>query len=111
MRIYALIPKLSSDSVAFIGLRLSLSLLFFSRPHRPSPIRKLYPGADLIVATELLSRKRMCRQNCCAKSSQEEEVISPPDENLLIYCKPVRLYNILRIRSLFNPSFLPRLLS
>ncbi|CAF1743477.1 unnamed protein product, partial [Brassica napus] len=24
------------------------------------------------------------------------------DENLLIYCKPVRLYNILRIRSLFN---------
>ncbi|KAG5413131.1 hypothetical protein IGI04_000698 [Brassica rapa subsp. trilocularis] len=44
----------------------------------------------------------MCRQNCCAKSSQEEEVISPPDENLLIYCKPVRLYNILRIRSLFN---------
>ncbi|CAF1929522.1 unnamed protein product [Brassica oleracea] len=50
----------------------------------------------------------MCRQNCCTKSSQEEEVISPPDENLLIYCKPVRLYNILRIRSLFNPSFLPR---
>ena len=44
----------------------------------------------------------MCRHNCCAKSSQEEEVISPPDENLLIYCKPVRLYNILRIRSLFN---------
>ncbi|KAG5389402.1 hypothetical protein IGI04_030943 [Brassica rapa subsp. trilocularis] len=44
----------------------------------------------------------MCRQNCCAKSSQEEEVISPPDENLLIYCKPVRLYNILRIRSLYN---------
>ncbi|WZY69691.1 hypothetical protein YC2023_001931 [Brassica napus] len=44
----------------------------------------------------------MCRQNCCAKSSQEEEVISPPDENLLIYCKPARLYNILRIRSLFN---------
>ncbi|KAH0941994.1 hypothetical protein HID58_001631, partial [Brassica napus] len=42
------------------------------------------------------------RQNCCAKSSQEEEVISPPDENLLIYCKPARLYNILRIRSLFN---------
>ncbi|XP_013600177.1 PREDICTED: polycomb group protein VERNALIZATION 2-like isoform X1 [Brassica oleracea var. oleracea] len=53
----------------------------------------------------------MCRHNCCAKSSQEEEVISPPDENLLIYCKPVRLYNILRIRSLFNPSFLPRCLS
>nr|VDD03909.1 unnamed protein product [Brassica rapa] len=44
----------------------------------------------------------MCRQNCCAKSSQEEEVISPPDENLLIYCKHVRLYNILRIRSLYN---------
>ncbi|RID50194.1 hypothetical protein BRARA_H00939 [Brassica rapa] len=53
----------------------------------------------------------MCRQNCCTKSSQEEEVISPPDENLLIYCKHVRLYNILRIRSLYNPSFLPRLLS
>ncbi|WZZ09070.1 hypothetical protein YC2023_094991 [Brassica napus] len=31
----------------------------------------------------------MCRQNCCAKSSQEEEVISPPDENLLIYCEVV----------------------
>ncbi|KAF3584434.1 hypothetical protein F2Q69_00029701 [Brassica cretica] len=49
----------------------------------------------------------MCRQNCCTKSSQEEEVISPPDENLLIYCKPVRLYNILRIRSLFNVNQLP----
>ncbi|CAG7911758.1 unnamed protein product [Brassica rapa] len=42
MRIYALIPKLSSDSVAFIyssSASVSLSLLFFSRPHRPSPIK------------------------------------------------------------------------
>nr|VDD20551.1 unnamed protein product [Brassica rapa] len=44
MRIYALIPKLSSDSVAFIyssSASVSLSLLFFSRPHRPSPIKFL----------------------------------------------------------------------
>ncbi|CAG7897807.1 unnamed protein product [Brassica rapa] len=52
----------------------------------------------------------MCRQNCCAKSSQEEEVISPPDENLLIYCKHVRLYNILRIRSLYNVNQLRMIL-
>uniref|UniRef100_A0A0D3CG01 Uncharacterized protein n=1 Tax=Brassica oleracea var. oleracea TaxID=109376 RepID=A0A0D3CG01_BRAOL len=87
MRIYVMIPKLSSDSVAFIyssSASVSLSLSLFS-------------------GTSTLSD-----QNCCTKSSQEEEVISPPDENLLIYCKPVRLYNILRIRSLFNPSFLPR---
>ncbi|XP_010449702.1 PREDICTED: polycomb group protein VERNALIZATION 2-like isoform X2 [Camelina sativa] len=51
----------------------------------------------------------MCRQNCRAKSSPEE-VIST-DENLLIYCKPVRLYNIFHLRSLCNPSFLPRCLN
>ncbi|ESQ55751.1 hypothetical protein EUTSA_v10025216mg [Eutrema salsugineum] len=51
----------------------------------------------------------MCRQNCRAKSSPEE-VISA-DENLLIYCKPVQLYNILHIRSRSNPSFLPRSLN
>ncbi|XP_020875366.1 polycomb group protein VERNALIZATION 2 isoform X1 [Arabidopsis lyrata subsp. lyrata] len=51
----------------------------------------------------------MCRQNCRAKSSPEE-VIST-DENLLIYCKPVRLYNIFHLRSLGNPSFLPRCLN
>ncbi|CAA0395527.1 unnamed protein product [Arabidopsis thaliana] len=51
----------------------------------------------------------MCRHNCRAKSSPEE-VIST-DENLLIYCKPVRLYNIFHLRSLGNPSFLPRCLN
>ncbi|KAF2559909.1 hypothetical protein F2Q68_00015881 [Brassica cretica] len=72
MRIYVLIPKLSSDSVAFIysssaSVSLSLSLLRHIDPLRSGP----------------------------------------PDENLLIYCKPVRLYNILRIRSLFNVNQLP----
>ncbi|KAL1194630.1 Polycomb group protein VERNALIZATION 2 [Cardamine amara subsp. amara] len=51
----------------------------------------------------------MCRQNCRAKSSPEEVVSA--DENLLIYCKPVRLYNIFHLRSLCNPSFLPRCLN
>ncbi|KAH0879281.1 hypothetical protein HID58_066675, partial [Brassica napus] len=105
MRIYVMIPKLSSDSVAFIysssaSVSLSLSLL-----RHIDPLRS---GSRAPFLLNCLDRKRMCRQNCCTKSSQEEEVISPPDENLLIYCKPVRLYNILRIRSLFNPSFLPR---
>ncbi|KAG2270349.1 hypothetical protein Bca52824_064904 [Brassica carinata] len=54
MRIYVLIPKLSSDSVAFIySSSASVSLSLSSPAHRPSPIRKLYPEADLIVA-ELL---------------------------------------------------------
>uniref|UniRef100_A0A1J3EKG6 Polycomb group protein VERNALIZATION 2 n=1 Tax=Noccaea caerulescens TaxID=107243 RepID=A0A1J3EKG6_NOCCA len=50
----------------------------------------------------------MCRHNCncCAKSSQEE-VISA-EEGLLVYCKPVRLYNILHLRSQSNRSFLAR---
>nr|pir hypothetical protein - Arabidopsis thaliana [Arabidopsis thaliana] len=59
------------------------------------------------------THKRISRfhemQNCRAKSSPEE-VIST-DENLLIYCKPVRLYNIFHLRSLGNPSFLPRCLN
>ncbi|CAA7054364.1 unnamed protein product [Microthlaspi erraticum] len=50
----------------------------------------------------------MCEHdcNCCAKSSCEE-VISP-EEGLLVYCKPVRFYSILHIRSLTNRSFLAR---
>ncbi|VVA93382.1 unnamed protein product [Arabis nemorensis] len=51
----------------------------------------------------------MCRQNCRAKSSPEEVVSA--DQNLLVYSKPVRLYNVLHLRSRTNPSFLPRTLS
>ncbi|CAN8231738.1 unnamed protein product [Cochlearia groenlandica] len=49
----------------------------------------------------------MCRQKYSRAKSSPEEVVSA-DENLLLYCKPVRLYNILHMRSLCNPSFLPR---
>lgn len=50
----------------------------------------------------------MCRQNSPAHHSGEEEISA--DESLLIFCKPVELYNILYRRSLQNPSFLRRCL-
>ncbi|GAV61307.1 VEFS-Box domain-containing protein [Cephalotus follicularis] len=50
----------------------------------------------------------MCRQNCCTHLSVEEAISA--EERLLIYCKPVELYNILRRRSRDNPSFLRRCL-
>ncbi|XP_027360939.1 polycomb group protein EMBRYONIC FLOWER 2-like [Abrus precatorius] len=50
----------------------------------------------------------MCRQNSPVHHSGEEEVAA--DESLLIYCKPVELYNILYRRALHNPSFLGRCL-
>ncbi|PQQ07041.1 polycomb group protein VERNALIZATION 2 isoform X3 [Prunus yedoensis var. nudiflora] len=42
----------------------------------------------------------MCLQNSCAHLSAEEAVAI--EESLLIYCKPVELYNILRPRALHN---------
>ncbi|KFK22258.1 polycomb group protein embryonic flower 2 [Arabis alpina] len=51
----------------------------------------------------------MCRKNGRDKSSPEEVVSA--DENLLVYVKPVTLYQFLRNRSQSNPSFLPRCLS
>lgn len=42
----------------------------------------------------------MCRQNSPVHPSGEEEIAA--DESLLIYCKPVELYNILYRRSLHN---------
>lgn len=50
----------------------------------------------------------MCHQNSCVHSSVEEATAA--EETLLIYCKPVELYNILRHRAIDNPSFLPRCL-
>lgn len=50
----------------------------------------------------------MCRQNSCVHLSVEEATAA--EESLLIYCKPVELYNILRRRALHNPSFLRRCL-
>ncbi|KAI5328099.1 PREDICTED: polycomb [Prunus dulcis] len=50
----------------------------------------------------------MCLQNSCAHLSAEEAVAI--EESLLIYCKPVELYNILRPRALHNPLFLRRCL-
>ncbi|XP_061347687.1 polycomb group protein EMBRYONIC FLOWER 2-like [Gastrolobium bilobum] len=50
----------------------------------------------------------MCRQNSPVRHSGEEEIAA--DESLLIYCKPVELYNILYRRALHNPSFLRRCL-
>ncbi|XP_050376189.1 polycomb group protein EMBRYONIC FLOWER 2-like isoform X2 [Argentina anserina] len=46
----------------------------------------------------------MCRHDSSAGDAVSIE------ENLLIYCKPVELYNILRPRSLHNPLFLRRCL-
>ncbi|XP_012472073.1 polycomb group protein EMF2B isoform X1 [Gossypium raimondii] len=50
----------------------------------------------------------MCRQNSCLHLSAEETDTTV--ENLLVYCKPVELYNILRCRALHNPSYLRRCL-
>ncbi|CAM9002494.1 unnamed protein product [Rhodiola kirilowii] len=50
----------------------------------------------------------MCHQNSCVHSPAEEASIA--EDSLMIYCKPVELYNILHRRSLKNPSFLQRCL-
>ncbi|KAK6262835.1 hypothetical protein QUC31_008651 [Theobroma cacao] len=50
----------------------------------------------------------MCCQNSCMHLSAEES--DSAAENLLVYCKPVELYNILHRRALHNPSFLRRCL-
>ncbi|XVE57588.1 hypothetical protein DITRI_Ditri04bG0102100 [Diplodiscus trichospermus] len=50
----------------------------------------------------------MCRQNSCLHLSAEQSDTAV--ENLLLYCKPVELYNILHRRALHNPSFLRRCL-
>ncbi|XP_057978233.1 polycomb group protein EMBRYONIC FLOWER 2-like isoform X2 [Malania oleifera] len=50
----------------------------------------------------------MCRQNSSVQLSAEEAIAA--EESLLIYCKPVELYNILQRRALQNPTFLQRCL-
>ncbi|XP_044476998.1 polycomb group protein EMBRYONIC FLOWER 2-like isoform X2 [Mangifera indica] len=50
----------------------------------------------------------MCHQTSCGCLSAEEAATG--EESLLIYCKPVELYNILRCRAQHNPSFLRRTL-
>ncbi|RVX15518.1 hypothetical protein CK203_009237 [Vitis vinifera] len=45
---------------------------------------------------------QMCHQNSCVHFSAEEAVAA--EESLLIYCKPVELYNILQCRALQNPE-------
>ncbi|XP_022158468.1 polycomb group protein EMBRYONIC FLOWER 2-like [Momordica charantia] len=49
----------------------------------------------------------MCHDNFHVHSL---EVATTAEDSLLIYCKPVELYNILHLRSLNNPSFLRRCL-
>ncbi|KAL2941745.1 Polycomb group protein VERNALIZATION 2 [Bienertia sinuspersici] len=51
----------------------------------------------------------MCHQNSCPSVTVEEDVAA--EECLLVYCKPVELYNILQRRAQQNPSFLPRCLN
>lgn len=49
----------------------------------------------------------------CHQSSREhfsDEDATAAEENLLVYCKPVELYNILHRRAIHNPSFLRRCL-
>ncbi|KAJ7944697.1 polycomb group protein EMBRYONIC FLOWER 2-like [Quillaja saponaria] len=50
----------------------------------------------------------MCRQNSPVHYSTEE--VNAAEERLLIYCKPVELYNIIHRRARHNPSFLRRCL-
>ncbi|CAK7356301.1 unnamed protein product [Dovyalis caffra] len=45
----------------------------------------------------------MCLQNCGVEHLSVEEAVAA-DESLLIYCKPVELYNILGRRAQDNPS-------
>ncbi|KAG7030154.1 Polycomb group protein VERNALIZATION 2 [Cucurbita argyrosperma subsp. argyrosperma] len=49
----------------------------------------------------------MCHDNFHVHSLEEA---TTAEDSLLIYCKPVELYNILHLRSLNNPSFLRRCL-
>lgn len=49
------------------------------------------------------SEDQMCRPNSCVHSSAEEAIAA--EESLLIYCKPVELYNILHRRALKNVIF------
>ncbi|KNA07577.1 hypothetical protein SOVF_170520 isoform A [Spinacia oleracea] len=51
----------------------------------------------------------MCHQSSCPLVTVEEEVAA--EECLLVYCKPVELYNILQRRAHQNPSFLSRCLN
>ncbi|KAL5748408.1 hypothetical protein ACOSQ2_025705 [Xanthoceras sorbifolium] len=48
----------------------------------------------------------MCHQNSC----MHVEETAAGQESLLLFCKPVELYNILRSRARHNPSFLRRCL-
>lgn len=50
----------------------------------------------------------MCHQSSCEHFSDEDATAA--EENLLVYCKPVELYNILHRRAIHNPSFLRRCL-
>ncbi|KAI3418997.1 uncharacterized protein J3R85_013507 [Psidium guajava] len=50
----------------------------------------------------------MCHQSSCEHFSDEDATAA--EESLLVYCKPVELYNILHRRALHNPSFLRRCL-
>ncbi|WZZ22889.1 hypothetical protein YC2023_124276 [Brassica napus] len=75
MRIYALIPKLSSDSVAFIyssSASVSLSLLFFSRPHRPSPIK--VPGEVVTDGEKSKAGKKRAKAPWAKPLSQYSQV-------------------------------------
>ncbi|XP_021893647.1 polycomb group protein VERNALIZATION 2-like [Carica papaya] len=50
----------------------------------------------------------MCHQSSCTHLSAEEAISA--EERLLLYCKPVELYNILHRRAQHNPLFLQRCL-
>ncbi|KAH9607105.1 hypothetical protein KSS87_005034 [Heliosperma pusillum] len=51
----------------------------------------------------------MCHQNSRPSINAEEAIAA--EECLLIYCKPVELYNILQRRAQYNPPFLSRSLN
>lgn len=52
------------------------------------------------MQVEIFPKDNMCRQNSPVHRAREEEIVA--DESLLIYCKPVELYNILYRRGLHN---------
>ncbi|XP_031740638.1 polycomb group protein EMBRYONIC FLOWER 2 isoform X6 [Cucumis sativus] len=68
------------------------------------------PGIPLVARETSCSRNadQMCRVESRVHLSEEEEIAA--EESLLLYCKPVELYNILQRRAIRNPLFLQRCL-
>ncbi|RVW50742.1 hypothetical protein CK203_076828 [Vitis vinifera] len=65
-------------------------------------VSKMWAVIWLLIRIIIALTYQMCHQNSCVHFSAEEAVAA--EESLLIYCKPVELYNILQCRALQNPE-------